>query len=152
MILPDPLKKLKTRLAWHVVVADHHIEYMSLQHRKRFGAVETNSHRSRFSHGFAQTVGKSGHEVSIIIDEQDIQCPHPCCPWSSKLASCAGSCYQFTDQASRNHEGFRGILWKSRSSISNCEAVACASHGQNIAGELRIGFNQFPQFVNSPTG
>ena len=74
MILPDPPQELETRRARHIEVADYDIECLCGEHRKRLRAAETDSHRGRFSHGFAQSMRKGCHKVSIIVNEQDIQC------------------------------------------------------------------------------
>lgn len=74
MILPDPPQELETRRARHIEVADYDIEDLRGEHRKCLRAAETDSHRDRFSHGFAQSMGKGCHKAPIIVNEQDIQC------------------------------------------------------------------------------
>lgn len=50
---------------------------------------------------------------------------------------------QFNNQVPRNHEGFRGTLWKPQELISNCQTVAYASHSQDVLGLLGIRLDEF---------
>ena len=88
IILPDLTQQLKPRHARDIEVADHYVESLCCQHRKGLGATETNGNGDRSSHGFAQPVGKCGHKVWVIVNQQDSQRAHGGIEVSSKTALC----------------------------------------------------------------
>ena len=67
MILLDPTQELKTRRARHIEVADHLVESLCCQYRKRLGTAETNSNGNRCSQSFAEPIGKCCHKISVTV-------------------------------------------------------------------------------------